>query len=344
MQVDLFDYDLPHRLIADSPARPRDSARLLDMRHDRLVDRSVLDLPGLLRPEDLLVVNDTRVIPARLDGQRGMVRIEATLHKRTGPGRWMALVRPARRLRRNDIIDFASGISARVDDRNGGEVHLDFDCSDADLMQTLHEIGRMPLPPYIRRRIDKPASDRTDYQSIFAVNDGAIAAPTASLHFTTRLLAGLDAGGIERTAVTLHVGAGTFLPVVAADTEAHVMHAEWGEVAHDAVVAIRRARRAGGRIIAIGTTSLRVLEAAARSGGLETFCGETTLFITPGYRFRVVDGLLTNFHLPRSTLMMLVSAFAGREQVLAAYDHAKQQGYRFLSYGDACLMSLVQSP
>ena len=343
MRVDLFDYDLPKTLIAKYPARPRDSARLLDMTGDRFCDRTIRDLPLLLQPNDLLVVNDTRVIPARLDGHRDSAVVEVTLHKRLGPGRWAAFARPAKQLRRGDTIAFADSLSAKVVRRDGGEVELDFAIPDMTLLKQLHDIGRMPLPPYIRRQPDGAAADRADYQTIFATRDGAVAAPTASLHFTSNLVAAIAARGACQTTVTLHVGAGTFLPVTAADTEQHVMHSEWGEVSQPAVDAIRACRTAGGRVVAAGTTSLRILETAASNNGLNAFSGETDLFIVPGYRFKVVDALLTNFHQPRSTLLMLVSAFAGRERIYEAYRHAIDRQYRFFSYGDACLMARSHS-
>ena len=341
MRVDLFDYDLPTELIAARPVRPRDAARLLDMTQPGLADRSVGDLAALLRPGDLLVVNDTRVIPSRLDGRRGEARIEATLHRPAGPGRWKAFARPARRLRPGDTVRFAGGLEAVVLSRDAGEIELDFRLDDAALLARLHAAGRMPLPPYIRRGPDSDhARDRADYQTLFAARDGAVAAPTASLHFTRRLVGALERRGVRRVAVTLHVGAGTFLPVTAADTDDHPMHAEWGSVSAAAAAEILRTVEAGGRVVAAGTTTLRILEtAAAATGRPAAFAGETSLFITPGYRFRAVDLLLTNFHQPRSTLMMLVSAFAGHARVMAAYRHAIDAGYRFLSYGDACLMS-----
>jgi len=341
MRVDLFDYDLPRQRIADHPVRPRDAARLLDMTGAGLADRSIRDLVSLLGPDDLLVVNDTRVIPSRLDGWRGDARIEATLHRPAGPGRWKALARPARRLRPGDTVRFAGGLDAMVLSRDAGEVELDFRLDDVTLRARLHETGRMPLPPYIRRGPDSDhARDRSDYQTLFAVRDGAVAAPTASLHFTPRLVRALELRGVRRVAVTLHVGAGTFLPVTVDDTDDHPMHAEWGSVSAGTAAEIRRTIDAGGRVVAAGTTTLRILETAAASTGRPApFEGETALFITPGYRFRAVDLLLTNFHQPRSTLMMLVSAFAGHERVMAAYRHAIDAGYRFLSYGDACLMS-----
>ena len=340
MRVDLFDYDLPPELIANHPARPRDAARLLDMTGPVLADRTVRDLPSLLQPGDLLVVNDTRVIPSRLVGRRGAARIEVTLHKRRGPGLWAAFARPAKRLRPDDMVTFAEGLTARVLSRDGGEVVLDFSLDDANLLKRLQENGRMPLPPYIKRgNDDDPSADAANYQTMFAARDGAVAAPTASLHFTPLLLEKLDLRGVRRATVTLHVGAGTFLPVTADDTDDHLMHSEWAEVDLKTVQAITETQAAGGRVIAAGTTSLRVLESAARGGQLKPFSGETDLFITPGFQFQVVDMLLTNFHLPRSTLLMLVSALAGQDVVLAAYEHAIRDTYRFFSYGDACLMA-----
>jgi S-adenosylmethionine:tRNA ribosyltransferase-isomerase len=339
MRVDLFDFDLPPALIADRPAAPRDSARLLEVA-DGLHDRLVRELPALLRPGDLLVFNDTRVIPARLFGRAGAAGVEVTLHKRVAADRWRAFARPAKKLKQGDAIAFDGGLSAAVAVKGeGGEVELVFDRGGADLMAALAAVGRMPLPPYIKRPGGADERDRADYQTIFAAKDGAVAAPTAGLHFTAELLAALEARGIARVAVTLHVGAGTFLPVKADDTRDHVMHAEMGEVGSAAIAAVERARAAGGRIVAVGTTSLRLLETAADEGGpIRPFSGDTNLFITPGYRFKAVDLLLTNFHLPRSTLFMLVCAFAGLDRMKAAYEHAKAAGYRFYSYGDCCLL------
>lgn len=345
MRVELFDYHLPEERIARFPARPRDAARLLDLTGSGLADRTVADLPDLLRPGDLLVANDTRVIPARLDGRRGTARVEVTLHKRDGEQVWRAFARPARKLRPGDRVEFAADLSAEVTAKGeAGEVTLAFDRAGPALMAALAAHGRMPLPPYIGRRGDETADDARDYQTLFAARDGAVAAPTAGLHFTPALLARIEARGVRRALVTLHVGAGTFLPVKTEDTDDHVMHSEWGEVPAATAAAIAETRAAGGRIVAAGTTSLRVLEAAAETtasgdGAVPAWSGETDLFITPGYRFKVVDVLLTNFHLPRSTLLMLVSAFTGRERILAAYGHAIRTGYRFFSYGDACLLA-----
>ena len=339
MRVDEFDFLLPRRLIAAHPIEPRDAARLLVVGAD-LADSHVRELPALLRRGDVLVVNDTRVIPTRLYGRRGQAAIEATLHRRENPARWRAFVKNARRLKIGDRIEFAADFSAAVAARHAeGDLSLAFDCSGADLRAALERYGAMPLPPYIKRPRGGDPHDRADYQTLFAVNEGAVAAPTAGLHFTPALLDALDRVGVERVAVTLHVGAGTFLPVKVANTADHVMHGEWGTVSADAAARLNAARKAGGRIVAVGTTAVRLLESAAvAEGEIKPFEDETELFITPGYRFRAVDVLFTNFHLPRSTLFMLVSAFAGLERMKRAYAHAVAQGYRFFSYGDACLL------
>lgn len=340
MRVDLFDFELPDDRIATEPARPRDAARLLDLTGGGTADRIVRELPDLLQPGDLLVSNDTRVIPARLRGKRGEAKIEVTLHKREGENAWLAFARPAKKLKLGDRIDFADGFSAIVSAKGeAGEVALVFDAAGADLMAALHAHGEIPLPPYIRRSGGASEEDRADYQTIFADREGAVAAPTAGLHFTPELLERLDARGVRRTTITLHVGAGTFLPVKVEDTDDHHMHTEWYEIPETAARAIAETRARGGRIVAVGTTSLRTLEAAARpDGAVPAGAAETDLFITPGYAFRAIDLLLTNFHLPRSTLLMLVSAFAGRERMLEAYAHAIASGYRFYSYGDASLL------
>jgi S-adenosylmethionine:tRNA ribosyltransferase-isomerase len=334
-----FDFELPPELIADEPARPRDAARLLDV-GAALVDRHVRDLPDLLNPGDLLVYNDTRVIPARLTGKRGEVKVEATLHKREGADTWHVFAKPGKRLRIGDTITFAPDLSAEVmEKREAGDIALRFSVAGAELMAALHRHGVMPLPPYIRRPEGALPKDAEDYQTVFAAREGAVAAPTAGLHFTPDLLARLEARGIRRVPVTLHVGAGTFLPVKVDDIREHRMHAEWGEISQETARAIAETRSAGGRIVSIGTTSLRLLEtAAADDGTLAPFSGDTDIFITPGYRFKIVDLLLTNFHLPRSTLFMLVSAFAGLERMRAAYAHAISSGYRFYSYGDTSLI------
>ena len=339
MNVDLFDFHLPPERIALRPASPRDAARLLVVDGAGLHDRTVRDLPAQLRAGDLLIFNDTRVIPAQLEGRRGEARIGATLHKREGPRRWRAFVRNARRLRPGDRVDFGHGVTAIASDRGeDGGIALDFE-GDEPVELLLERAGRMPLPPYIAARRPTDARDAADYQTMFAATPGAVAAPTAALHFTPELIAALDAAGIERATLTLHVGAGTFLPVKAQDTADHRMHAEWGRIDRAAADRLNSVRAAGGRVIAVGTTSLRIVESAAREDGVvEPFDGDTSIFITPGYRFRAVDGLLTNFHLPRSTLFMLVSALMGRERMQAAYAHAIGQGYRFYSYGDASLL------
>ena len=340
MKVDAFDFELPAARIADRPARPRDRARLLVVEPDRLADRTVTELPMLLRPGDLLVVNDTLVIPARLTGRRGAAAVEITLLERADEAVWTALARPARRLRPGDRIDFAPEFSADVTSKGpAGAVTLRFDTAGRPFLEVLARHGVMPLPPYIARRRPVDRRDRADYQTIFAARAGAIAAPTAGLHFTPSLLDRLAAAGIGRATVTLHVGAGTFLPVKTADTDDHVMQREWGRIDQASAAAVEATRAAGGRVVAVGSTALRLLEAAATADGwVRPFTGATDLFITPGYRFRVVDLLVTNFHLPRSTLFMLVAAFAGLEPMRAAYAHAIARRYRFYSYGDACLL------
>lgn len=355
MRVDIFDFELPPERIALRPASPRDSARMLVVPPDGgLADRAVSDLPALLRPGDALVVNDTRVIHARLSGfrTRGETRahIEATLIERIADDRWRALARPAKKLAPGERVRFgaaaesgacsAAALDASVVEKGeNGEVVFAFDLSGATLDETIENLGAMPLPPYIAGRRAADAQDEQDYQTLFASRAGAVAAPTAGLHFTPRLLEDLRARGVALHRVTLHVGAGTFLPVKAEDTEQHEMHAEWGSLDEETAAALNATRAKGGRIVAVGTTALRCLEsAAAESGELRVFRGKTAIFITPGYRFRAVDALLTNFHLPRSTLFMLVSAFSGLERMKAAYAHAIGAGYRFYSYGDACLL------
>lgn len=335
-----FDFELPPELIADEPARPRDAARLLNVQGDALSDYHVRDLPDLLLPGDLLVYNDTRVIPARLTGKRGEVNVEATLHKREGADTWHVFAKPGKRLRVGDTIVFAPDLSAQVmEKREAGDIALRFSVAGADLMAALHRYGVMPLPPYIRRPDGALPNDADDYQTVFAAREGAVAAPTAGLHFTPDLLTRLEERGIRRVPVTLHVGAGTFLPVKVDDIRDHRMHAEWGEISPETAQAIMETRQASGRIVSIGTTSLRLLEtAAADDGTIGPFSGDTDIFITPGFRFKAVDLLLTNFHLPRSTLFMLVSAFAGMERMRAAYAHAISSGYRFYSYGDTSLI------
>jgi S-adenosylmethionine:tRNA ribosyltransferase-isomerase len=339
MRVDDFDFELPRQLIANHPAEPRDAARLLEV-GPALKDRAIRDLPLLLRPGDLLVVNDTRVIPARLTGRRGAATVEITLHRDLGGGAWRAFAKGAKRLKPGDVVAFGDGFAAAVAAKHDeGDLTLRFD-AEGDVFRTkLARFGAMPLPPYIKRCAGGDARDLADYQTMFAAKDGAVAAPTAGLHFSPPLIAVLDAAGIERLTVTLHVGAGTFLPVKVADTADHRMHSETGFLDAAAAERINAVRASGGRIVAVGTTSLRLLESAAdASGRIAAFAGETSLFITPGYRFRAVDLLLTNFHLPRSTLFMLVAAFAGLERMKTAYAHAIAQRYRFFSFGDACLL------
>ncbi|ASY56680.1 S-adenosylmethionine:tRNA ribosyltransferase-isomerase [Sinorhizobium sp. CCBAU 05631] len=356
MRVDLFDFDLPETSIALRPASPRDSARMLVVRPEAepvLSDHGVLDLPAFLRPGDALVFNDTKVIPAQLEGirQRGedvATQVSLTLHMRVGPDRWKAFARPARRLKPGDRIGFGHGgtacllgsLDATVEEKGeAGEVTLRFDLSGPVLDEALMSVGHIPLPPYIASKRPEDARDRADYQTVYAREEGAVAAPTAGLHFTDRLFARLDEAGIERHFVTLHVGAGTFLPVKADDTDDHVMHEEIGHVDAATAERLNAVRARGGRIVCVGTTSLRLIESAAtEEGQICPWSGPTGIFITPGYRFRAADMLMTNFHLPKSTLFMLVSAFAGLDTMRAAYVHAIAAGYRFYSYGDASLL------
>jgi S-adenosylmethionine:tRNA ribosyltransferase-isomerase len=340
-----FDFDLPEALIARHPASPRDSARLLVV-SGALQDRRVGDLPGLLHPGDLLVFNDTKVIPAQLTGIRASraggatAKIEVTLHKREGADLWRAFAKPAKRLTVGDRISFGADFSAEVLAKEpDGELALRFDVAGPALCEALARHGQMPLPPYIRKLRPMAPSDSVDYQTIYARSEGAVAAPTAGLHFTEGLLAGLAARGIEQVHLTLHVGAGTFLPVKTERIQDHRMHAELGEISLAAAATINRARSEGRRLVAVGTTSLRLLESASdEAGRVREFSGETDIFITPGYRFRTADLLMTNFHLPKSTLFMLVAAFAGLDRMKAAYAHAIGQRYRFFSYGDASLL------
>ena len=339
MKVDLFDFALPPERIALRPAVPRDSARMLVLDGAETRDRSVADLPAELRAGDLLVFNDTRVIPAQLEGRRGDSKIGATLHKREGPRRWRAFIRNARRLKQDDAIDFGAGVVAIARDRGeDGSFALDFE-GDEPVELLLERAGRMPLPPYIAARRPADAQDQDDYQTMFAAEKGAVAAPTAALHFTSDLLARLSAAGIDHATLTLHVGAGTFLPVKADDTTEHKMHAEWGRIDAATADRLNAVRANGGRVIAVGTTSLRLIESATDEADvIRPFEGDTSIFITPGYHFRGIDGLMTNFHLPRSTLFMLVSALMGTDRMQGAYDHAIRDGYRFYSYGDASLL------
>ncbi|WP_374393345.1 tRNA preQ1(34) S-adenosylmethionine ribosyltransferase-isomerase QueA [Sphingopyxis sp.] len=347
MRVDAFDFDLPPERIALRPARPRDAARMLLVQGGAMSDAGVRDLPLLLRAGDCLVFNDTRVIPAQLEGRRGAreeegapgAKIGATLHKRIDLRRWQAFVRNAKRLRVGDTVDFGAGVEALAEDRLAdGSFILAFG-GDEPVELLLERAGTMPLPPYIAGKRPTDADDRSDYQTMFAREDGAVAAPTAALHFTPELLAALEAAGILTETLTLHVGAGTFLPVKADDTDDHVMHAEWGRIDAATAERLNAVRARGGRVIAVGTTSLRLLESAAHdTGEIAPFEGDTAIFITPGYRFKAIDGLMTNFHLPKSTLFMLVSALMGLEVMQAAYAHAIDSGYRFYSYGDASLL------
>ena len=343
MRVDLFDFDLPQDRIALRPVRPRDAARMLCVMGGQIADAAVRDLPKLLRAGDVLVFNDTRVIPAQLEGRRGEAKIGATLHKRAGPRDWWAFVRNARRARVGDTIDFGEGVAAKVVGKgDDGALLLSFLGEEA-VEVLLERAGRMPLPPYIASKRDTDAADETDYQTMFADQPGAVAAPTASLHFTPGLMAALDEAGVGRETLTLHVGAGTFLPVKVDDTAAHKMHAEWGRIDSATAERLNAVRAAGGRIIAAGTTSLRLLESACGEDGvIRPFEGDTAIFITPGYQFRAIDGLMTNFHLPKSTLFMLVSALMGLELMKEAYAHAIENGYRFYSYGDASLLIPAQ--
>ena len=341
MRLADFDFDLPPEAIAQHPARPRDAARLLHVAADGLHDRIVRELPELLAPGDILVSNDTRVIPAQLQARRGEARIGITLDRPLADGAWQALARNAKRLHPGDVLAFeGADLTATVQEiRADGSVALRFDREGAVFAAALEQAGALALPPYIARPEGPTAEDAADYQTVFAETEGAVAAPTAGLHFTPELLAALDARGIGRATVTLHVGVGTFLPVRVEDVAEHRMHAERGIVSAEAAAAINRARAAGGRVVAVGTTSLRLLETAADASGLLTaFAGDTDIFILPGYRFRIVDRLMTNFHLPRSTLFMLVSAFAGLDRMREAYAHAIGSRYRFFSYGDASLL------
>ncbi|MBY8335989.1 tRNA preQ1(34) S-adenosylmethionine ribosyltransferase-isomerase QueA [Alteriqipengyuania sp. NZ-12B] len=345
MKVDLFDFDLPPERIALRPVAPRDAAKMLVVDGAApFADRQVRDLPDLLRAGDVLVFNDTRVIPAQLEGERiregaSGAAIGATLHKRIDARRWQAFVRNAKRLREGDTIRFPDGVSVTAEARaEDGSWTLAF-AGDEPVEELLARAGAMPLPPYIAQRRAADERDAQDYQTLFADKAGAVAAPTAALHFTPELVERLDAAGIVRETLTLHVGAGTFLPVKADDTAHHKMHAEWGEITAEAAARLNAARAEGRRVIAVGTTSLRLLESAAdQNHTIQPFAGDTDIFITPGYKFRAVDGLMTNFHLPKSTLMMLVSALMGRERMMEAYAYAIAHEYRFYSYGDSSLL------
>jgi len=346
MKVSDFDFDLPPELIAQHPVEPRDAARLLHI-GENLTDLNIKDLPGLLNPGDILVFNNTKVMPSRLTGKRGEATVEVTLHKQDSDSNWWAFARPAKRLRPGDELIFGGDFKCSIDDkRDGGEVLLSFEGGLSALMAGLDQYGYMPLPPYIKREKGGSSEDRADYQTLYAEREGAVAAPTAGLHFTDELMAALDQRGINKAFVTLHVGAGTFLPVKVDDTDDHVMHAEWGELDQATADAINQAHAAGGKVIPVGSTSLRLLETAADADGvLHPFTGETDIFITPGYTFKITDKMVTNFHLPKSTLIMLIAALAGTGRVKAAYSHAMQENYRFFSYGDATLIEpcLIES-
>lgn len=346
MKLSAFDFDLPERLIATRPARPRSSARLLLAQGDLIADRIVDELPDILQPGDRLILNDTRVIPARLSGLRHRsgsagataARMDVTLLEPRPDGRWSALVKPLKKIRDGEVIVFSDNLSATVAGRGDGQGYLAFNLTGDDFDRALNAVGAMPLPPYIAGKRPADEADKKDYQTHWARHSGAVAAPTASLHFDGPLLHALAARGVAFTHVTLHVGAGTFLPVKVDDVRDHKMHAEWGEVTPEAAAEINATRAAGGRVIPVGTTALRLIESAAKDGQVQPWTGPTDIFITPGFTFQVADGLMTNFHLPKSTLMMLVSALMGIDTIRAIYDHAIAQGYRFFSYGDASLL------
>ena len=339
-RTDHFDFVLPQDRIAQQAIEPRDHARLLHVKSGSLSDHHVYNLPDLLQAGDLLVINNTKVIPARLYGQRGTMRVEILLHRKTGPQCWLAFARPGKRLRVNDRVEFAEDFAATILEKHDhGQILIRIDADDERILELLHKYGEPPLPPYIRRSIGEARQDQERYQTVYAERHGAVAAPTAGLHFTPDLLQRLSARNIQHVTVTLHVGAGTFLPVKVDHIKDHVMHSEWGEITANVAAQINTARQMGRRIVSVGTTSLRVLESAAdEAGNIRPFAEDTAIFITPGYRFRAVDALMTNFHLPKSTLFMLVSAFAGLEPMRRAYEYAIQKNYRFYSYGDATLL------
>lgn len=343
MKLSDFDFDLPEGLIATRPAKPRSSARLLLAQGDAIADRHVFDLVEILQKGDRLVLNDTRVIPARLSGtrQRGeaIAKVEATLLEPRADGTWTALLKPLRKVQVGEVVRFSDHLSATLEERSETEGYLRFNCTGADFDAALNAAGAMPLPPYIAALRAPDEADKDDYQTVWAKNTGAVAAPTASLHFDTDLLAKLRDRGVDFTYVTLHVGAGTFLPVKVDDISQHKMHAEWGEVTAQAAAEIAATKAAGGRVIPVGTTALRLIETAARATGqIAPYSDSTDIFITPGFTFKVADGLMTNFHLPKSTLMMLVSALMGQDRIKCIYDHALTEKYRFFSYGDASLL------
>lgn len=357
MQVDIFDFDFDRSLIADKPANPRDTSRLLDLSEEGIInDRRFYDLPDVLQKGDVLVFNDTKVIPARLYGCRGDAHVEVTLYHPIDGLSWMSFVKNAKRLREGDTVtfytdeimpeqsDFTAQVIAKKDEDG---VELRFGCDAKDLGHLLEKYGSMPLPPYIKRDKPRPGlwnryNDKEDYQTVYAKHEGAVAAPTAGLHFTDRVLNALEQKGIEKVFLTLHVGAGTFLPVKTEDTKDHKMHAEYGVITPEACAIINKAKQEGRRIIAVGTTSLRLLESAADDTGiLHPFTGETDIFITPGYKFKIIDMIITNFHLPKSTLFMLICAIAGTERMQAAYKHAMKEKYRFYSYGDSSIIKCI---
>ncbi len=344
-RLDAFDFHLPENLIAAAPVEPRDHARLMHVNNTHINDKHVYDLPDLLRSDDVLVMNNTKVIPARLFGYRDSVKVEVMLNKeeqtqKTSGITWSALARPGKRLKIGQTIIFADSFEATITDkRDGGEIYIHFDMSRTSFLEKLHKHGQIPLPPYIKRPNGATEEDRERYQTVYAAHEGAVAAPTAGLHFTPELFQKLKDKGITLKEVTLHVGAGTFLPVKTERVSDHIMHAEWGEIDKKTATFLTQAKKEGRRIIAVGTTSLRLLESAAKDDGvIRPFSGETDIFITPGYTFRAIDGMLTNFHLPKSTLFMLVSALAGLDNMHAAYKHAIENNYRFYSYGDATLL------
>ena len=347
MKLSDFDFHLPEDLIATRPARPRSSARMLVARADAIADAHVFDLPSILTPSDRLVLNDTKVIPARLTGQRARsgpagqtaARMEVTLLEPRADGTWSALIKPLKKIRIGEDIDFAAGLSATLVGVADGQAHLRFNLAGDDFDGALAQAGAMPLPPYIAARRAADEQDKDDYQTVFARNAGAVAAPTASLHFDEALVAALQTRGVQMSRVTLHVGAGTFLPVKVEDVTTHKMHAEWGRVSEEAAAEIAGTRAAGGRVIPVGTTALRLIETAAReTGEIRAWEGDTDIFIYPGFTFRATDALMTNFHLPKSTLMMLVSALMGADRIRAIYDHAIANRYRFFSYGDSSIL------
>lgn len=344
MDIDLFDFELPNEQIALRPVSPRDSARMLLVNDGQLSDAHVHDLSNLLEAGDVLVFNDTRVIPGRLTGKRGDAKIQVTLHKRETDTVWKVFAKPARKARLGDVIDF-DGLEAEVVEvGEDGERTLEFRIESADMGDALNAHGVMPLPPYIASQRAVDEADKSDYQTVYAEKDGAVAAPTAGLHFTPELLQRLQDKGILFAHVTLHVGAGTFLPVKVQNTDDHKMHSEWGEVSANTAAMLNEARTKGGRIVSVGTTSLRLLESAVTDDGqIMPFSDDTDIFITPGYEFKAIDMLMTNFHLPKSTLFMLVSALAGMDEMRAAYNHAIDSGYRFYSYGDSSLLTVKRA-